>query len=251
MACTTGALIMSIDAEKIVKSDLAHLIHPLYHLSEAKSPFVWLKGEGSTLRAADGKEYIDGLACLWNVTLGHGRKELAAAAAKQMEQLAFTSSYTGHTNIPAVQLAERLSERCYKSISHFFFASGGGEANDSAIKTARFFWISQGKPEKIKIISREYAYPGVTMGAMNATGIASYWPMFGGKLPGFIHIPSPYPYRYAGGNPADELEKAILREGPDTVAAFIAEPVQGAGGLIVPQNDYFPRIREICDKYDI
>jgi len=242
---------MTVDVEKIVQMDLAHLIHPLYHPNDAKSPFVWLKGEGSTLYTADGREYLDGLACLWNVTLGHGRKELAAAAAKQMEQLAFTSSYTGHTNIPAVQLAERLSERCYKSISHFFFASGGGEANDSAIKTARFFWISQGKPDKLKIISREHAYHGVTMGAMSATGIASYWPMFGGKLPGFIHIPSPYPYRYAGGNPADELEKAILREGPDTVAAFIAEPVQGAGGLIVPQNDYFPRIRQICDKYDV
>src|SRR5947199_4085903 len=259
MACTTGALIMSIDAEKIVKSDLAHLIHPLYHLSEAKSPFVWVKGEGSTLRAADGREYIDGLAGLWNVTLGHGRKELAQAAAKQMEQLAFTSSYTGHTNIPSVQRAERLSEKCYRSINHFFFASGGGEANDSAIKTARFFWISQGKPEKIKIISREYAYHGVTMGAMNATGLASYWPMFGGKLPGYIHIPSPYPYRYVsqdasvtqGRAAADELEKTILREGADTVAAFIAEPVQGAGGLIVPQVDYFPRIREICDKYDV
>ena len=250
---------MSIDAEKIVKADLAHLIHPLYHLSEAKNPFVWVKGEGSTLRAADGREYIDGLAGLWNVTLGHGRKELAQAAAKQMEQLAFTSSYTGHTNIPSVQLAERLSEKCYRSINHFFFASGGGEANDSAIKTARFFWISQGKPEKIKIISREYAYHGVTMGAMNATGLASYWPMFGGKLPGFIHVPSPYPYRYVSSDPsetqgraaANELEKAILREGPDSVAAFIAEPVQGAGGLIVPQADYFSRIREICDKYDV
>jgi putrescine aminotransferase len=242
---------MTVDVEKIVKTDLAHLIHPLYHPNDAKSPFVWVKGEGSTLYTADGREYLDGLACLWNVTLGHGRKELAAAAAKQMEQLAFTSSYTGHTNIPAIQLAERLSERSYKSINHFFLACGGGEANDSAIKTARFFWISQDRPEKLKIISREHAYHGVTMGAMSATGIASYWPMFGGKLPGFIHIPSPYPYRYAGGNPADELEKAILREGPDTVAAFIAEPVQGAGGLIVPQNDYFPRIREICDKYDV
>jgi len=242
---------MTVDVEKIVQTDLAHLIHPLYHPNDAKSPFVWVKGEGSTLYTADGREYLDGLACLWNVTLGHGRKELAAAAAKQMEQLAFTSSYTGHTNIPAVQLAERLSERSYKSIKHFFFSAGGGESNDSAIKTARFFWISQGKPDKLKIISREHAYHGVTMGAMSATGIASYWPMFGGKLPGFIHIPSPYPYRYAGGNPADELEKAILREGPDTVAAFIAEPVQGAGGLIVPQNDYFPRIREICDKHDV
>src|SRR5437879_10566346 len=176
-----------------------------------------------------------------------------------MEQLAFTSAYTGHTNVPAVQLAERLSKVSYKWINHFFFSSGGGDANDSAIKTARFFWISQGKPEKMKIISREHAYHGVTMGAMSATGLASYWPMFGGKLPGCIHIPSPYPYRFVSDNPsvsqgraaADQLEQAILREGADTVAAFIAEPVQGAGGLIVPQDDYFPRIREICNKYDV
>src|SRR5215467_5882062 len=254
-----GALMVTLDLDKIVNLDQKHLIHPLYHPNDAKNPFVWVEGEGSILRTADGREYIDGLAGLWNVTLGHGRKELAQAAARQMEQLAFTSSYTGHTNIPATELAERLSERAYKSINHFFFASGGGEANDSAIKTARFFWISQGKPEKMKIIGREFGYHGVTMGAMSATGLPSYWPMFGGKLPGFLHIPSPYPYRYAssensqsqGRTAAGELEKAILREGPETVAAFIAEPVQGAGGLIVPQDDYFPRIREICDKYDV
>src|SRR6266478_1393232 len=249
----------TVDLEKIVKSDQEHLIHPLYHPNDAKNPFVWVKGEGSILKAADGREYIDGLAGLWNVTLGHGRKELAEAAARQMEQLAFSSAYTGHTNLPAIQLAERLSGVSYQSINHFFFSSGGGDANDSAIKTARFFWISQGKTEKIKIISREHAYHGVTMGAMSATGIASYWPMFGGKLPGFIHIPSPYPYRYASSNSsvtqgraaADELEKAILREGPETVAAFIAEPVQGAGGVMVPQDDYFPRIREICNKHSV
>src|SRR2546425_10842803 len=176
-----------------------------------------------------------------------------------MEQSAFASSTRGQTNLPWVDRAETFSEKCHPPINHFFFTSGGGEANDSAIKTARFFWISQGKPEKIKIISREYAYHGVTMGARSATGLASYWPMFGGKLPGFIHIPSPYPYRYVSNNSsvtqgraaADELEKAILREGPETVAAFLAEPVQGAGGLMVPQDDYFPRIREICDKYDV
>jgi adenosylmethionine-8-amino-7-oxononanoate aminotransferase len=252
-------MVTTVDLEKIVQMDQQHLIHPLYHPNDAKNPFVWVKGEGSTLGAADGREYIDGLAGLWNVTLGHGRKELAQAAAKQMEQLAFTSAYTGHTNVPAAQLAEKLSERSYKSIHHFFFASGGGEANDSAIKTARFFWITQGRPEKIKIIGREYGYHGVTMGAMSATGLPAYWPMFGGKLPGFLHIPSPYPYRYVsrenaqgqGLAAAGELEKAILREGAETVAAFIAEPVQGAGGLIVPQDDYFPRIREICDKYDV
>src|SRR5438128_3251669 len=250
---------MTIDLEKIIKTDQEHFVHPQFHPNDHKQPFVWVSGQGAKLRSADGREFIDGLACLWNVTLGHGRKELAQAAMRQMEQLAFTSSYIGHTNIPAVQLTEKLSQLCYPSINHFFFSSGGADANDTAIKTARFFWNSHGKPEKLKIISREHGYHGVTLGAMNATGIPAFWQMFSSKLPGFVHIPSPYPYRYVSNNPsvsqgraaADELEKAILGEGPDTVAAFIAEPVQGAGGLIVPQDDYFPRIREICNKYDV
>jgi len=250
---------MTVDIQKIIKTDQEHLVHPQFHPNDHKQPFVWVGGEGARLRAADGREYIDGLACLWNVTLGHGRKELAHAAMRQMEQLAFTTSYIGHTNVPAVQLAEKLAQLCYPSINHFFFSSGGGDANDSAIKTARFFWNSQGKPDKLKIISREHGYHGVTLGAMNATGIPGFWPMFSSKLPGFVHIPSPYPYRYVpedksisqGRAAANELEKAILREGPETVAAFLAEPVQGAGGLMVPQDEYFPRIREICDKYDV
>jgi adenosylmethionine-8-amino-7-oxononanoate aminotransferase len=154
----------------------------------------------------------------------------------------------GHTNIPATA-CRRLSERAYKSINHF--SSRPAAANhDSAIKTARF---SGSAREKIKIIGRECGYHGVTMGSMSATGLPAYWPMFGGKLPGFLHIPSPYPYRYTstdsslsqGRAAAAELEKAILQEGAETVAAFIAEPVQGAGGLIVPQDDYFPAIRAI------
>jgi putrescine---pyruvate transaminase len=250
---------MTVDIEAIVKADQDYLIHPLFHPNDQKEPFVWVKGEGARLYTADGREFLDGLACLWNVTLGHGRKELAQAAARQMEQLAFASGYTGNTNVPAVQLSEKLASLCYPSVNHFFYSSGGGDANDGAIKTARFFWIAQGRKEKTKIISREHAYHGVTGASMSATGISSYWPMFGGLLPGFVHIPSPYPYRFVPENPsisqgraaADVLEKAILQEGPETVAAFIAEPVQGAGGLIVPQEDYFPRIREICDKYDV
>ena len=250
---------MTIDLEKIIKTDQEHFVHPQFHPNDHKQPFVWVSGQGAKLRSADGREFIDGLACLWNVTLGHGRKELAQAAMRQMEQLAFTSSYIGHTNIPAVQLTEKLSQLCYPSINHFFFSSGGADANDTAIKTARFFWNSHGKPEKLKIISREHGYHGVTLGAMNATGIPAFWQMFSSKLPGFVHIPSPYPYRYVSNNPsvsqgraaADELEKAILGEGAETVAAFLAEPVQGAGGLMVPQDEYFPRIREICDKYDV
>ena len=233
---------MTVDLEKIIKSDQDHVVHPLYHPNDQKEPFVWVKGEGAMLYTADGKEYIDGLSCLWNVTVGHGRKELAQAAARQMEQLAFASGYTGNTNIPAVQLGERLSELCYPSINRFFFTSGGGEANDSAIKTAWFFWITQGRKEKVKIISREHGYHGVTIGSMSATGIPGYWPMFGGRLPGFVSIPP---------LDADALEKAILEQGPETVAAFIAEPVQGAGGLRPPGPNYFPRVREICNKYDV
>jgi adenosylmethionine-8-amino-7-oxononanoate aminotransferase len=247
------------NAGEIRAADRAHLIHPLHFPAETPEPHVWARGEGATLTSADGREYIDGLACLWNVNVGHGRAELAQAAATQMEQLAFASSYNGQTNAPAARLAGKLSELCYPSINHFFFASGGGESNDSAIKSARYFWIMQGQPAKTKIISREHAYHGVTMGAMSATGIPAFWPMFGGKLPGFLHIPSPYPYRFVSGEPgvspgiaaANLLEKAILAEGAGTVAAFIAEPVQGAGGVMVPPDDYFPRIRDICNKYDV
>jgi adenosylmethionine-8-amino-7-oxononanoate aminotransferase len=146
----------------------------------------------------------------------------------------------------------------YSSINRFFFTSGGGEATETSIKMARSYWKTRGKPAKTKVISRQWAYHGVTLAAMSATGIASYWPLFEPRVPGFLHIPSPYPYRYqapVGVSPgiaaANELEQAILREGADTVAMFIAEPVQGAGGVIVPQDDYFPRIRQICDQYDV
>ena len=119
-----------------------------------------------------------------------------------MEQLAFVSGYVGATNVPAVQLAEKLAALAYPSINHFFFTAGGGESNETAFKTARFFWITQGKPEKTKIISRDFGYHGVTMAAMSATGLPIFWPMFGGKLPGFIHIKSPYPYRFVSDDPS-------------------------------------------------
>ena len=249
----------AVEIQKIIAADQRHLVHPLFHPNDWNNPFVWVQGEGATIRTADGREFIDGLSGLWNVSAGHGRKELAQAAAKQMETLAFVSGYIGNTNVPAVQLAEKIASLSYPSIKHFFFTAGGGESNESAFKTAKFFWITQGKPEKSKIISREFGYHGVTMAAMSATGLPAFWPMFGGKLPGFSHIPSPYPYRFVsqdasvspGVEAANLLEKAILQEGPETVAAFIAEPVQGSGGLIVPPDDYFPRIREICNKYDV
>jgi adenosylmethionine-8-amino-7-oxononanoate aminotransferase len=246
-------------AAERTQSDLAHLIHPLYHPADHQEPKIWVEGRGAIMKDINGVEVIDGLGGLWNVNVGHGRRELAEAAMQQMSTLAYCSAYTGASNLPAIELAERLSRLVYPSINTFFFTSGGAESSESSFKTARFYWRTQGKPDKIKIISRMLAYHGVTMAAMSATGIPDYWKMFEPRVPGFVHIASPYPYRFAGGDAhtsqgvaaANLLEEAILREGPDTVAAFIAEPVQGAGGVIVPQDDYFPRIRAICDKYDV
>jgi adenosylmethionine-8-amino-7-oxononanoate aminotransferase len=220
---------------------------------------VWTSGEGALIRDSEGREYIDGLSGLWNVNVGHGRRELADAASRQMATLAFHSSYAGGSNQPAIALAERLSALVYPSINTFFFTSGGAEATETSIKTARFYWKAVGKADKVKIVSRHRAYHGLTLAAMSATGLPAFWPMFEPRTPGFLHIDAPDPYRFLapesgaslGVAAADELEKAILREGPDTVAGFIAEPIQGAGGVIVPPPDYFARIREICSRYDV
>jgi adenosylmethionine-8-amino-7-oxononanoate aminotransferase len=248
-----------IDVAAYTQTDQDHLLHPLHHPSAHQQPRIWVSGHGATLRDANGNEFIDGLSGLWNVNVGHGRRELGLVALDQMSTLAYSSSYAGSTNVPAIRLAERLSELVYPSINTFFFTSGGAEATESSFKTARFYWKAHGKPDKTKFISRMRGYHGVTMAAMSATGLPAYWPMFEPRVPGFVHIDSPYPYRFHNPDPAisdgvaaaNLLEEAILREGPDTVAAFIAEPVQGAGGVIVPQDDYFARIRAICDQYDV
>jgi adenosylmethionine-8-amino-7-oxononanoate aminotransferase len=249
--------------------DQAYLIHALHSQKAQESAHIWVRGEGALLWDQTGREYLDALSGLWNVVLGHGRESLAEAAAQQMRVLPYATAYTGSSNLPAIDLGERLAELCYPSINRFFFTSGGGESNESAFKTARFFARIQGHRDKYKVIGRTWGYHGTTLATMSATGISSYWPMFGPPVAGFLHIDSPYPYRFEppvaidsdqqqggatrtpGQMAADQLEKAILREGPDTVAAFLGEPVQGAGGVIVPPDDYWPRIREICDRYDV
>ncbi len=251
---------MSNNAEAaFLDRDQAHVIHPLHNRSaHATSGKVWVGGEGAHLIDANGDRFIDGLSGLWNNTAGNGRRELIEAGARQLEEMAYASGYSGSSNPQAIELGEKLARITYPDINHFYFTSGGGESTDSNIKMARYYWKLKGKPEKTKVISRIYGYHGVTLAAMCATGISMYWPMFEPRIPGFVHIPSPYPYLYEapegesqGIAAANELEKKILEEGPETVAMFIAEPVQGGGGVIVPQNDYFPRIREICDKYEV
>ncbi len=239
--------------------DLASLIHPLHDANAQRTARVWVRGHGSFLVDADGREFIDGLSGLWNVALGHGRRELAEAARQQLETLGYASGYCGNSNVPAIELAERLARLTYPSINRFFFTSGGAEANESAIKVARSYWKLRGQPAKTKVISRELGYHGTTLAAMSATGIAGYWPLFEPRVPGFIHVPAPYPYRAPvatdgtsyGVAVANELEKAILREGAETVAMFLAEPVIGVGGVIVPPDDYFPRVREICNRHEV
>ena len=242
----------------LLERDAEHLIHPIHSSAATAGGHVWVRGEGARLFDADGRDYVDALSGLWNVFIGHGRGELADAAARQMRQLGYASGYAGSTNRQAIALAETLAEIAYPSINRFFLTSGGGESTDSSIKTARYYWKVRGKPQKTKVISRIWGYHGVTLAAMCATGIDTYWPMFEPRIPGFRHIGSPYPYFYdpppgktRGEAAADELETAILEEGPDTVAMFIAEPIQGAGGVIIPTDDYFPRIREICDRYEV
>lgn len=244
----------------LVLQDRSHLIHPQHHPSEHLDPQVWVSGKGVMLTNLEGKSYLDGLSGMWNVYVGHGRHELVDAAAFQLKTLAFATAYAGSTHRPAVELAETLKRLVYPNIEAFYFTLGGSDATDTSVRTARFYWGAQGRPEKFKIIARKLSYHGSTIGAAAATGVEEFSAVFGPRANGFLHIDSPYPYRFStertdvspGVAAADLLEEAILFEGPETVAAFIAEPVQGGGGgVIIPPPDYFPRIREICDRYDV
>ena len=250
---------MALSAAELVKADQDHLIHPLHHPVDNMEPMIYVRGRGAMIQDIGGHEYIDGLAGLWNVNVGHGRAELGDAAAAQMKELAYFSAYVGSSNIPAITLANKLMELAYDNMQAVFFTSGGAESNESAFKTARFYWKAKGQPTKVKVIARQQAYHGVTQQAMSATGMAAYWKMFEPRMPGFVHIQTCYPYRFQGAKPGEsvgqaaarELEEAIIREGADTVAAFIAEPIHGGGGVIYPTDDYFTLVRQVCDKHDV
>ena len=235
-------------------------LHPTYHPNSHSSPLVISRGDGVWLYTVDGQVILDGMAGLWNVNVGYGREELAQVAYDQMKKLAFTSNFSGMTNLPSTLLANKLSGFAYQGLNTTHFTSGGSESNDSAFKTARYFWKRKGKPGKYRIIARKNAYHGVTMYSTFATGLEKYQTMFGPAIDGFIHIPAPNPYRYTGDMKPGEsvgqaaaraLEECIQSEGADTIAAFIAEPVMGVGGVIVPPDDYFPLVREICTNHGI
>jgi adenosylmethionine-8-amino-7-oxononanoate aminotransferase len=251
---------MSPTVAELVWADQEHLIHPLHHPVDVAHTRIYVRGRGITIEDIDGNEYIDGLSGLWNVNAGHGRAELAETAAAQMKELAYCSGFVGSSNIQSITLAERLLELTDHTMRAVFFTSGGAEANESAFKTARFYWRARGKTDKVKIIARDQAYHGLTLQTMSATAMGpGYWKMFEPRVPGFVHIPTCYPYRYQGAKPGEsvgeaaarDLEDAILREGSDTVAAFVGEPIHGAGGVFYPTDDYWPRVREICTRHNV
>src|ERR1700756_4322735 len=236
------------DISQLLEADRRYLVHPLHYPDDHRQPLVVVEGRGAMLRDAEGREYIDGLSGLWNVNVGDGRAGLAAVAGAQMRRIAFASAYIGATNEPAVHLAEAIVGRAYPNSAAVYFTTAGAESNESAFKFARYYWKNGDKPEKTKIISRIHAYHGVTLAAMSATGMAAYQKMFGPLVPGFIQAAPPYPYRWAGNEEpgigaADAVEKAILAEGPDTVAAVIAEPVMGAGGGVRAPPPFFSPAR--------
>jgi putrescine aminotransferase len=251
---------MSRTPAELTKADIQYLIHPMHHPVDASAPIICASAQGSTLTDVHGREFLDGLSGLWNVNVGHGRTELADVAAAQMRQLAYCSGFVGLSNVPSIELAERLVDLAGGHMRAVFFVSTGAEANEAAFKTARFYWKARGRPDKVKIFSREQGYHGLTQQTMSATRMGdSYWKMFEPRVPGFVQVPTCYPYRSQGARPGEsagaaaarQLEEAILREGPDTVAAFIGEPIHGAGSLIYPDDDYWPLVREICTRHDV
>src|SRR2546427_11513140 len=247
------------ESSRLSELDRTHWLHPQGDLEAAPGTIpqlIMVSGHGATLTDIEGREYIDGMASLWNVNVGYGRDVLAAAAAEQMKTLAFSSAYGGFGTAPAIKLAAKLAELAPGALEVTYFASGGAEANDTSYKIARLYWKRRGEPERVNIISRLRDYHGLTYAATSATGMANFWKGFEPLAPGFLHAPAPDPYRFAGEGSAGAayvhaLEKIVLAAGPQTVAAVVAEPVQGAGGVIVPPADYFPLLRKVCDKHGV
>ena len=250
------------DTERLLALDLAHILHPVTNLHRhAKTgALILTKGEGTRVWDSTGKSYLDGFAGLWNINVGHGRSVLAEAAKTQMNTLAFAPNFFGLATPPSIELAAKLAQIVPSSINHFQFTSGGSESNETAIKIARYFWAIQGSGTKIKIISRHNAYHGIGGLTTTATGMPAYWKDFGPPAAGFLHVTSPNFYRSNPNNLEPEafiasleaeLEKTIALEGADTIAAFLGEPTQGAGGVCPAPDGYWQMIRRVCDKHQI
>jgi adenosylmethionine-8-amino-7-oxononanoate aminotransferase len=242
--------------------DRAHLIHPIteFRVQEAKGPRIITGGKGIRLETSDGRSVIDGFSGLFNINVGHGRSEIGDAVAEQMRRMAYYPSFWDFSNEPAIRLAERLTGifPADRDLDRFLFTSGGSDANETNFRIARLYHAVKGQPERQKILSRRLSYHGITRGAGSATMLPAYH-IFAEPEP--LHLPTAAPYcfrcEFDGTYPecglacAEDVEKVVEREGPDTIAAVVAEPVMGTGGIILPPPDYFARLQEICSAHDI
>jgi putrescine---pyruvate transaminase len=241
--------------------DARHHLHPFTDqaaLAE-KGVRIITKAEGCWLWDSEGNRILDGMSGLWCVNVGYGRAELVEAAARQMASLPFYNTFFQCATPSSIELAARLARIAPSGLSRVFFANSGSEANDTVVKLVRYFWKLKGKPKKQIMIGRTYGYHGVTLAAASLSGLPNMHPQFDLPLAGFAHVPAPYWYAQGGDltpeqygqRAAAALEEKILELGPETVGAFIGEPVQGAGGVIIPPSNYWAEIQRICRKHDV
>jgi len=241
--------------------DAAHHMHPFTAGGELadKGARIITRANGVYLHDSEGNEILDGMAGLWCVNIGYGRAELADVAAQQMKQLCYYNTFFQTTHVPAIALAQKIAELTPDKLNHIFFASSGSEANDTNIRLVRTYWATKGKPEKKIIISRKNAYHGSSVGSGSLGGMTPMHEQGGLPIPDIIHINQPNWWAEGGDKSpeefgiakAKELEEVIMGQGENRIAAFIAEPIQGAGGVIIPPDTYWPEIQRICDKYEI
>ncbi len=246
----------------LAQRDIETVIHPYTNLAAFRGtgPLVIEKGNGVFVYDSSGREYIEGLSGLWCASLGYGNEELVEAARAQMSRLSFSHLFGGKSHDLAIELSEKIKEIAPGNPSRVLFCSGGSEANDMQVKLTWYLNNARGKPRKKKIISRIKAYHGVTVASGSLTGLPPVHADFDLPIPQVLHAPCPHHYRFAeegeteaqfSARKAQELEELIIAEGPDTVAAFIAEPVMGAGGVIIPPEGYFAAISKVLKKYDV
>ncbi|WP_119421902.1 aspartate aminotransferase family protein [Desertibaculum subflavum] len=253
---------MSVRPNSPQARDIAHVLHPYTHLAKHQEtgPLILTRGQGIHVFDDTGKQYIEGLAGLWCASLGFNESELIDAAVKQMRELPYYHGFGSKSTLPSIDLAEKLKAMAPANFSKVLFVNSGSEANDTQIKLAWYYNNARGKTKKKKFISRIRAYHGITIAASSLTGLPANHRDFDVPLPGFLHTDCPHYYHFAEPGETEEefatrlaknLEDMIIREGPDTVAGFVAEPVMGAGGVIVPPRTYFEKIQAVLAKYDI
>jgi putrescine---pyruvate transaminase len=252
----------NIDIAEVVKNDIAHHFHPFtdhksFHAEGG--PRVMTQADGIWIWDGKGNKLMDGMSGLWCVNVGYGRKELAEAAYKQMLDLPYYNTFFKTTTVPTTELAAKISSIMPERFKHIFFTNSGSESNDTIVRFVRHYWKLKGKPYRQHFIARTRGYHGSTMVAANLGGFQGMHDQVGTEFPGFHHVQQPHWFDFGGDKTPEEfgleaaaaVEKKILEVGPDNVAAFIGEPIQGAGGVLIPPSTYWPEVQRICRKYGI